>query len=91
MFLPLAAIGQGTVLWNESVQGPLGERYVVATPLGSMQFGTNTVLGVSVLEPLITGGHLVRGDYFTFTVPAGCESRASMCRWIRQTGGLGLA
>ena len=83
MFLPLAAIGQGTMLWNESVQGPLGEEYFVATPLGSMQLGTNTVLGVSVLEPLITSGHLVRGDYFTFTVPAGCESLPSMRRWSR--------
>jgi hypothetical protein len=62
--------GQGTLLWNESSQGELGKGPGLATPLGSLNLGTNSVVGQSEFVR-IGGGGAIYGDYFTFTVLPG--------------------
>ena len=57
------AFGQGTILWDEGVNGPLSNGGGGQTPLGSLQVGTNSVLGASEFIP-----DGIYGDYFTFTV-----------------------
>ncbi len=60
--------GQGTVLWNESVNGPLSDSGSHPTLMGSLAIGTNTVLGATGIEP--TGNSwLLHEDVFTFVVP----------------------
>jgi len=61
--------GQGVILWDESVNGPLGNSPGTATSLGIMTTGTNVVMGTAVVEP--TGGSwYVHEDYFRFSIPA---------------------
>ena len=63
-----AAFGQGTILWDESVNGPLSFNYQAPTALGALSYGSNSVFGATEIEP--TGpGYFVHDDYFTFTVP----------------------
>lgn len=60
--------GQGAILWNESVNGPLSELANSPTPLGSLVNGTNSILGATQVEP--TGNDwLIHEDVFTFVVP----------------------
>ena len=67
-----AAFGQGTILWNEAINGPLANLAGSATPLGSFQVGTNTVIGSAEVIPT-GGGWLGNNDYFTFSVPASLQ------------------
>jgi hypothetical protein len=68
-----AAFGQGTILWDESVNGQLSENAASPTQLGSLQAGTNTIIGATEIEPLGGNNFLVHGDFFTFTVPGGAS------------------
>jgi hypothetical protein len=64
-----SALGQGTVLWDESVNGELAQKYTSATPLGALQIGTNSVIGMTEVVP--TGPNWAGyPDIFTITVPA---------------------
>lgn len=45
------AFGQGVILWNESVNGPLSEDFHQPTFLGAMQIGTNYIIGSSEIAP----------------------------------------
>ena len=73
--LTFAALGQGsTVLWNESVNGPLSNGGATpATALGSLTLGQNSVIGAVQLIPNGLGGGTLINDYFTFSVPANTE------------------
>jgi hypothetical protein len=66
---------QGTILWNEAVNGPLSELAELPTPLGSLHVGTNIILGSSELEPF-PGGYLGHEDHFRFSVPTGLQVSA---------------
>jgi hypothetical protein len=68
--LGLVATGfaQGTILWDESVNGPFSFDYRSPTSLGVMTLGTNTIFGATEIEP--TGpNYFVHEDYFSFAVP----------------------
>jgi hypothetical protein len=65
-----AALAQGTILWDESVNGELSRNYATATPLAPLQPGTNSVLGATEVVP--TGPNWAAyPDFFTITVPSG--------------------
>jgi hypothetical protein len=66
---------QGTVLWNESINGQLGAAAASATPLGLLRPGTNSIIGATENVPTDPGW---RGypDYFTFGVPVDSEISA---------------
>ena len=65
----LLSHGQGTVLWNESIHGELSHSSAFPTLLGSLQLGTNSVLGTTESEP--TGGNWrVVNDYFSLWLPS---------------------
>lgn len=66
--LTTAALGQSRILWNESVDGPLSINYTAPTLLGSLQLGTNQVIGITELLPNGTGGWLGLYDYFTYSI-----------------------
>ena len=70
-----AAFGQVTILWNESVNGELSQDYSTATTLGTLQLGTNSIIGATEVER--TGNNwFEQGDYFTFEVPSNSEITA---------------
>ena len=62
--------GQGMLLWDESVNGPLSEDYTQPTSLGNLLLGTNSVIG-SVSSVFTGTGYAAHDDYFTFTVQPG--------------------
>ena len=59
---------QGTVNWNESVNGPLSNNYLTPTSLGVLRIGTNTIIGTSALTNATT-----TGDFFTISIPIGSQ------------------
>ena len=61
-------LAQGTILWNETVNGPFADYYQNSTALGELTLGTNTIVGATEIEPL-GGNYLVHDDYFNFLVP----------------------
>src|SRR5260370_42622603 len=63
------ALGQGTLLWDESVNGSLSTVSSIPTPLGPLSLGTNRVLGSSQAFPIPPFGWKREFDFFTFTVP----------------------
>ncbi len=66
--LTTTALGQNRILWDEAVDGPLSGNYTAPTLLGSIQFGTNQVIGSTEVQPNGTGGWLGFYDYFTYSV-----------------------
>ena len=66
----LNAFGQGTILWDESVNGPLSEDYTHPTAFGILSQGTNSVIG-SVSTEVTGNNYAAHDDYFTFTVGGG--------------------
>src|SRR4051794_27577688 len=69
LLLNLNAHGQGTLLWNESVNGPFSQSSSTPTILGQLALGTNTIIGVTEVEP--TGpSWSIHPDFFTFQVPS---------------------
>lgn len=73
--LTAAVCGQGTMLWNESVNGPFSNDYINPTGLGDLAQGTNSLRGVSELEP-VGEDYFAHEDCFTFKVPAGMTIKA---------------
>jgi len=69
IFISQTVFGQGTILWDESVNGPLSESGSKPTQLGLLNLGTNTILAATEIEPIGGGNWLVHGDVFSFTVP----------------------
>ena len=70
LFSATSAFAQGTILWDESVNGPFSESSSTATPLSPFQFGTNSIIGSTAIEP--SGGNwIVHPDYFDLQVPNG--------------------
>ena len=68
----ITSFGQGTVLWDESVNGPLSNSRFEPTSLGTFTLGTNSVRGTTDFQPSPTGGG-VNPDYISLTVPSGSE------------------
>lgn len=67
--LAARAMGQGTILWDESVDGPLSQSFDSPTPLPAFQFGTNSITGTVEVEP-ISGGWFSYPNFFTISVPS---------------------
>ena len=40
-----SALGQGTILWEESVNGPISNEFGEPTFFGALQDGTNSLMG----------------------------------------------
>ncbi len=87
------ALGQGTILWDESVNGELSESSSPATPLSPFQLGTNSIIGVTEVEP--SGAiWIVHPDFFTIQVPNGLAitavylqlNKPNVWHWIGDTG-----
>ena len=70
--LTTRSFGQGTVLWDESVNGPISNSRFEPTSLGTFTLGTNSVLGTTDFQPSPTGG-VVNPDYILLTVPSGSQ------------------
>ena len=70
-----AAFGQTTILWNESVNGELSQDYNSPTPLGTLQLGTNIIIGATECVP-IGYNWLSYQDCFTFEVPSNSDNTA---------------
>ena len=72
LLLGTRAFAQGTVLWDESVNGPLSYDYTQPTQLGTLQNGSNFLLGSSEFVPTGGGpGGVVTSDFVVFTIGAG--------------------
>ncbi len=69
-FLGTNAFGQGTILWNESVNGPLSNDGSNPTSLSPLQPGINSVIGTTEVVPAGTVW-TIYPDFFTITIPAG--------------------
>jgi hypothetical protein len=69
VFLVRYVFGQGTVLWNESVDGSFSHDFSQATSLSPLHAGTNSVFGTTEVVP---DGNIWIGypDFFTITIPA---------------------
>ena len=65
-------LGQGTILWNETTDGPLSNDYRSPTPFGLFSVGTNSVIGSTEAIPF-GASWVVHNDYFTFQIPAGSQ------------------
>jgi hypothetical protein len=64
-----SVFSQGTILWDESINGPFSQYFGAPTVLAPMQFGTNTIAGATQVEP-ITGGWYSYPEFFTIQVPS---------------------
>src|SRR5262249_54261510 len=68
LLLGTNAQGQGTMVWNESVNGPFSQSSTTPTMLGAFALGTNTIIGMTEVEP--TGpSWAAHPDFFTFQIP----------------------
>jgi hypothetical protein len=67
----LAGFANAAVIWDEAVNGPLGD-FNNQTQLGAFNLGDNEILGTTGQGPL---GVFDR-DYFSFAVPAGLQLTA---------------
>jgi hypothetical protein len=79
LFLATAAFGQGTLLWDESVNGPLSNDYTQPTGFGTLGFGTNSVFAKTEFVSSGGGGTIFE-DYFTFTIPSSSQISAA---WLQ--------
>lgn len=66
--LAARVLGQGTILWDETVNGPLSNDPQNPTVLLLTSAGKNSLLGVTTIEP-IGNNYAIYGDYFVLTVP----------------------
>ena len=93
LVLASSAYGQGAILWDEAVNGPLSEDYHNPTYLSALQLGTNSLSGSSELQvppPYL----IVHENVFTISVPAGLEitalflqvDRSNVWAWVGDTG-----
>ena len=64
----VTAFGQGTLIWDESLNGPLSQSSGAPTLLAPFALGTNTIIGMSEIVP--SGpSWTVYPDFFTVQVP----------------------
>ena len=68
LLLKPSGFGQGTVLWNESVNGPLSNSSGTPTSLTPLQVGTNSIFGTTEVVPS-GSSWLLYPDFFTLQVP----------------------
>jgi hypothetical protein len=69
LMLTSNAHGQGTMLWNESVNGPFSQSSTTPTMLAPLQLGTNTIIGMTEVVP--SGNNWFGNpDFFTFAIPS---------------------
>src|SRR5687767_11054829 len=78
------AIGQGTIRWDEAVNGSLANSPETATSLGLFGFGTNTILGLSEAQP-VDSSWAVYADCFIFDLPSGARLSSILYTSDRQT------
>lgn len=72
-----AAFGQGTILWDEAVNGSLAQVYEAATQLGPLQLGTNSIFGTTGVER--TGNNwLGHDDFFTIEIQSNMVVTAAL-------------
>jgi hypothetical protein len=63
-----AVCGQGTTIWDESVNGPLSNDYTQPTVLGTFPVGTDAIEGATQYVPTGNSG-VDYEDFFTFVIP----------------------
>lgn len=89
VFLAAQAFGQVTILWDESVNGPLSQYFANPTALPQFQLGTNSVIGSTELERM--GNNWVgHDDFFTIQVPGGATVSSVMVQVDRPNAGIWL-
>ena len=65
----VCALGQGTILWDESSNGPLSQDFNNPSLLGLLQAGTNSIVGAT--ESIPNGNNWTTyPDIFVISVPA---------------------
>jgi hypothetical protein len=69
LLLTANAHGQGTILWNESVNGPFSGDFAHPTSLSPLQAGTNSIIGMSEVVP-VGNNWFGSPDFFTFAIPS---------------------
>ena len=81
--------GQGTILWNEAVNGPLSLDSDNPTILPVMQFGTNSLIGAAAVE---RAGQVWYGydDFFQIRIPAGTFVSSAFVTVDRPNAGIWL-
>ena len=92
LLLTVDACGQGTILWQESVNGQLSKTSDVPTSLMPVQAGTNSVLGTTEVVPS-GSSWLIFADFFTIQVPSNLSvieawitvSKPHVSAWIGNT------
>jgi hypothetical protein len=90
LLLATAAFGQGTLLWDESVNGPFSEDLSSPTILGQMQMGTNSIIGSTMVERV--GNNWVgHDDFFTLLVPSGSTVAFATLQVDRANAGVWLS
>ena len=62
------ALGQGTILWDEPVQGAFSQDFRLPTSLSPFQAGTHSIVGTTTAEP-VGNNWSVHPDFFILTVP----------------------
>jgi len=72
LFFAVPLFGQGTILWDESVNGPLSNFSGSPNSLGELQVGNN-YLFAGVERVPFEFGWIVTNDFFTFSIPNGFE------------------
>jgi hypothetical protein len=70
--IAFSARGQGTILWDESVNGPLSNNPDAPSSLQPLTGGTNTIFAAVQATPHGTGWG-VDDDLFIFIVPSGLQ------------------
>jgi len=70
--IPTVAFGQGTILWDESVNGPLSNNPGSPSLLGGLGPGSSFLYAASERIPFEFGWY-VTNDFFTFSVPIGLQ------------------
>ena len=71
-----AAFGQVTILWNESVNGEISGNSPPFTSLGTLQIGTNSIIGATEIQSIGNDNWISYPDFFTFEVPSDLEVTA---------------
>ena len=67
--LAARALGQGTILWDESVNGPLSNDYTQPTHLGTLPWGASSISGVTEFLAFPEGNGALYSDLWLFRVP----------------------
>jgi hypothetical protein len=84
------ARASAVTVWNEAINGPLGDGVGPATPLGVLSLPTSEIFGAAEHQYLGNENYVTIGDYFTFSVPDGFEitsiqatvARPDLWAWI---------